>query len=650
MENQYIILDTSKHPAHSFKNGGKSWDEVKDFDNIAMIVPNPFIVLDFDTADDAQIMMRIVDALDIHCRIMKTDRGYHFWFKSSEQLKNFVKARLAIGIYCDRKVCNKNSYVVIKRNGKMREWLKDFPDDEVDTIPKWLMPLKTHSTAFDFKGMKSGDGRNQALFNYIVYMQDNKWTKDDILTTLEIINAYVFAQPLPPSEFSTICRDESFKDVVEVEESEPEESSDGKFKFKHNVFADGLMEKLNIISEDGNLYMYVDGYYKPNNMDIESEMIKEFPEIKESQRQEVLKYLKIKANTAKNKDKYIHPSPYEINLINCRLNIKTGEISLHDSKYLDFCRIPVVYNPKARCDALDEFLNSIFKHDQEVLDLVEEMLGDCLLSENIYQKAFIFFGSGANGKSTFFYIVRKFLGEENVSSIELDKLGVRFQTAELEHKLANIGDDLNYTGIKSNGTIKKLISGDAVQIERKNETPYSFTSYATNLFATNELPRSNDKSDGMMRRLCFIPCLAKFGRGQQNPNLKFDLVTKDALSHLLNRAINGMRRLQKNGEFTLPSVVQRAKEVYIVENSTVLSWIADEDISLDKVLNTSATNLYLMFCNWCRITNIKEITGKKMFNKEVIQKFGLSSQQKKKRTDDGFARFFMKMDEQEMIQ
>lgn len=215
MENQYIILDSSKHPAHSFKGGGKSWDEVKEFDNIAMIVPHPFIVLDFDTADDAEIMMRIVDALDIHCRIMKTDRGYHFWFRSSEQLKNFVKARLAIGIYCDRKVCNKNSYVVIKRNGKLREWLKDFPDDEVEFLPKWLTPLKTHSNSFDFKGMKSGDGRNQALFNYIVYMQDNKWTKDDILTTLEIINNYVFAQPLPPSEFNTICRDESFKDIDE---------------------------------------------------------------------------------------------------------------------------------------------------------------------------------------------------------------------------------------------------------------------------------------------------------------------------------------------------------------------------------------------------------------------------------------------------
>ena len=61
MENQYIILDSSKHPAHSFKGGGKSWDEVKEFDNIAMIVPHPFIVLDFDTADDAEIMMRIVD-------------------------------------------------------------------------------------------------------------------------------------------------------------------------------------------------------------------------------------------------------------------------------------------------------------------------------------------------------------------------------------------------------------------------------------------------------------------------------------------------------------------------------------------------------------------------------------------------------------
>ena len=42
--NRYVILDNNKKPLHEFKNGGKTWDEVKDFNNIGLIIPEPFIV------------------------------------------------------------------------------------------------------------------------------------------------------------------------------------------------------------------------------------------------------------------------------------------------------------------------------------------------------------------------------------------------------------------------------------------------------------------------------------------------------------------------------------------------------------------------------------------------------------------------------
>ena len=93
---QYIILN-GKEPVHKFKDGvgTKSWDEVKDFDNVAVIVPKGYVVLDFDTTSDAEIMLRIVEALDLKCRVMRTTRGIHVWFKSPEEApKNFIKKYL----------------------------------------------------------------------------------------------------------------------------------------------------------------------------------------------------------------------------------------------------------------------------------------------------------------------------------------------------------------------------------------------------------------------------------------------------------------------------------------------------------------------------------------------------------------------------
>lgn len=123
---QYIILD-GKTPTHGFKDGigAKTYDEVKDFDNVAVIVPKGYIVLDFDTTSDAEIMLAIVDGLGLKCRVMKTTRGIHCWFKTDEESpKNFIKQRLAVGIYCDRKAGNRNAYVKIKQDGKPREWIR----------------------------------------------------------------------------------------------------------------------------------------------------------------------------------------------------------------------------------------------------------------------------------------------------------------------------------------------------------------------------------------------------------------------------------------------------------------------------------------------------------------------------------------------
>lgn len=89
MDKKYIVLDDEKKALHRFKDGEKalSWDNVKDFDNVALLVPKPFVVLDFDTVSDATIIQRIIDDLDLKCKIMQTTRGVHVWFKSNEPWK-----------------------------------------------------------------------------------------------------------------------------------------------------------------------------------------------------------------------------------------------------------------------------------------------------------------------------------------------------------------------------------------------------------------------------------------------------------------------------------------------------------------------------------------------------------------------------------
>ena len=72
---RYIILNPDKTPAEKLSDGGHPLEEVKDFDNLAVLIPKPFIVLDFDTSRDAEIILNVVKELDLKCLVMKTTRG-----------------------------------------------------------------------------------------------------------------------------------------------------------------------------------------------------------------------------------------------------------------------------------------------------------------------------------------------------------------------------------------------------------------------------------------------------------------------------------------------------------------------------------------------------------------------------------------------
>lgn len=640
---RYIILN-GKTPTHEFKDGEgtKSWDEVKDFDNVAVVVPKGYVVLDFDTTSDAEIMLKIVEALDLKTRVMRTTRGIHCWFKAPEdEPKNFIKNRLAIGIYCDRKAGGRNAYVKIKQDGKAREWIRKVKASDMDVVPKWLTSVSSPTGKFAFKDMDEGSGRNQELFNYIIYLQTKGFTRDEIRETLEIINTYVFAESLPESELATIYRDESFKpdDVIAEQIAK---SEDKKVGFSHNEFGDRLIEEFNIIGVNGVLYVYEDGYYQADDRIIENKMIELYPNILQRQRAEVLAYIRIKTHVNASELKV---NPYVINLKNTRLDVRNGTCLKFTPNAIEFDRIPVIYDPSAYCADLDKMLNRVFLGDREVINLFEEMLGAVLLKHNRYQKAFLFYGNGSNGKSTILDLIKTFLGARNYSAIALEKVTDRFNTAELENKLANIGDDIDNVTIKDTGTLKKIFSGNATMVERKGERPYTIEPYATHIYSCNAIPRSFDKSDGFYRRWMFIPFNARFSASDPDydPLIGDKITEPTALSYLLNIAIRGAQRLIRNGYFTEPQSVKDALEAYKNDNSTVLSWIEDSELNEDYMLSKPRDVLYSEFTDWCKVSGIKSVnvTGKKTFFREVAQKFDF--EEKAQQKADGKRYFVLKI-------
>ena len=637
---QYIILD-GKTPTHSFRNGEGTfpWSEVKEFDNVGVLVPKGYVVLDFDTTSDAEIMLKIIDALDLKTRVMRTTRGIHCWFKAPEENpKNFIKNRLAIGIYADRKT-NNNGYTKIKQDGVKREWLKNVKAQDIQVVPKWLYSVSSPSGKFNFKGMGEGSGRNQELFNYVVYLQAKGFSREEIRETIEIINEYVFEESLPDSEIATITRDEAFKpdDVI----AEQIKQAEKKAGFNHVEIAEELIAEHKLINYNNVIYEYKDGYYQ--KCDYLGKYCREKVwGIKTTQRNEVVNYIQDMKKILKSDIKI---DPYIVNCKNTRLDIRNGKCLEFTPDAIEFLRLPVTYDPSAYSADLDKMLNRVFCGDREVIDLFEEMLGYGLMRHAKFAKIFLFCGSGSNGKSTVLDLIRTFAGFDNCSSLGINETTSTFGKIELENKYFNIGDDIDKEVIKDTGTLKRISSGNAVTVENKGEKKYSTMLDALLIYSANEIPKSFDKTDGFYRRWTIIPFNASFSPDDEDfdPMIEEKISTPTALSYMLNMALRGAKRLLKRGRFTEPQSVKEALELYKADNSTVLTWIEDKELNLDYFLENPRDVIYEAFTDWCRQSGIKmaNVTGKKNFFKELIQKYDL--EEKPKQKTNGKRYFIMKI-------
>ncbi|MDD3369530.1 MAG: phage/plasmid primase, P4 family [Lachnospiraceae bacterium] len=400
-------------------------------------------------------------------------------------------------------------------------------------------------------------------------------------------------------------------------------------RFSHSEFGDELIAEHHIITLNGKIYIYDDRYYKQDtDRIIEKKMIEIYPDIKRQQRAEVLDYTRIK--TLVNPED-IKSNPYIINVENTRLDLKTGKMLKFTPEAIEFDRIPVSYDPTAYSRDLDKMLNKVFRQDQEIRALFEEMVGYCLIKHCKYEKGFLFTGSGSNGKSTILELIKTFLGSQNYSSLELDKVTAQFKTSLLENKLANIGDDINSKALSDTGTLKKLFSGQSLVAENKGKDPFTLRSHAKHIYSCNEIPRSYDKTDGFYRRWVMIPFNAKFSEKDPDfdPLIGEKITTPTALSYLLNMAIEGAQRLIRKGQFTKPQIVTEALENYKINNSLVLSWISENELDRDGLTQKPRDELYLNFEGWCRISNIKDYPDKRRFDREIMDQYNVTKKQKR---------------------
>lgn len=588
--------------------------EVQTLPEYAGILNENTILIDIDDRKQSEILMRIVEDLQIDCRVYETTRGRHFLFRNDNKvLSCHTGVKLVCGLTADIKIGLKNSYSILKYDNEERfiEW--DIEDGhEYQTLPNFLLPVKRFDV--DFFNLDEGDGRNSVLYEYILKLNQLGISKEESKDILRLINRYVFRTPLDDSEIDTITRDEAF----------PVDTFQDKNGFRHDQFGDYLICNNHIVRINGQLHIYKNGVYVNALREIELAMIKNLPKLKSNQRSEVLKYIDLKAETT-----LVSDAEY-IAFKNGIYNIITGTLESFSPEIVVTNQIPWNYAPEAYSEVAERTLRKIACNDQEIVSLLEECIGYCFYRRNQLGKAFFLTGDKSNGKSTFLSMLGNLLGEDNTSSLDIGELDERFSVAGITGKLANIGDDISdeFLQGRSIARFKKIVTGERIKAEFKGENPFEFAPYAKFLFSANDIPRTKDKTGAVLRRMVIIPFNAVFSKDDPDydPFIAYKLKDRTVMEYLARVGIEGLKRVLVNNGFSESGKVSSALREYETENNPILSFL--EDVPESEIDNHLTNEVYSRYRVFCMENNAHPIS-KASFSKELNRRCGMVSKTSK---------------------
>lgn len=607
------VKTKDKQCVEKFKNRTdfKTLEQVQSLDEYAGILANDAILIDIDDMEQSELLLKICEEENIRCKVLQSRSGMHFLFKNSKIPKCFTKTSLACGLkLIDIKCGLKNSYEVLKIEGKERTVVYDiFEDEEYQEIPKWLFPIGKRE--LDFIDMTTGDGRNQALFNYILTLQSNDFTVEEARETIRIINKYVLKDPLPDDELDVILRDEAFSKPVFFKGT----------SFLFDKFAVFLKNNHHIIRINNQLHLYKDGIYISGLDNIEAVMIQHIPQLNKTKRHEVLAYLDIliRENT--------HAAPPNfIAFRNGIYNVEDDSFSAFSPEYVITNMIPWDWNPYAYFELTDQIMNNISVGDKAVRQLLEEMIGSCFYRSNALAggKAFILTGTGANGKSTFLDMMKCLLGRRNLSVLDLKKLNDRFSTIMMFGKVANIGDDISDEFVVDTAEFKKIVTGQSIDAEQKGQPKFDFDPYCKLIFSANSIPRIGKGRDSgaILRRLCIVPFNAKFTADSSDykPFIGDELKCQESMEYMIQLGLQGLKRVLETRQYTTNAAMQEELIEYEESNNPIIGFFREAENDEIKIEDEVTNVVYRRYNEWCLSNSLQPLSNGE-FSKQVKKHF-----------------------------
>lgn len=622
---------------HAGKRGNPSY-------NIGMAcgqVSGGIIAIDLDCHSDEANGLHFLHDWEVeHGKLPETwtqitgSGGKQLFYRAGQDIRNSANGEIGVDVR------GNGGYVVLPPSlhpcGDCYEWSISPDDMDVadadDKVYDFIRAVsKTKKRSDGWNAEKTGipseikENRNETLFSLGRSFLSRGTGHDEVATLIRSLNATICRPPLPADEVEKLIGSINSKepgnaerdarnggvtaaDIAELESRHgPLHGSRGGLN--SNVLARMVMDRNMARIIDGAPAVWTGEHWEFGSHAIGKCCLEIADNAKKADKSEVMSYIMDKAPHVSADNSF--DGRHYVQFANCTFDVMDWrEVEPKPSMYITN-KLPVELDFTLGPNEADAFLDSIADGDADVVAALKEVMGACMCSKRVLSQSPMLIGraggasgKASNGKSTYLNWLRQILGTENVSSLDIATLGQRFQAGRVVGKLANLGDDIPDGFLKGDelSMFKKLVTGDAIYTDVKNGDGYEFRPTASMVFSMNAVPRLSDTTDGIFRRLAFIPFRNRFAPGLPgyDPNMASKLARPEVLKRGAALGLLALGELIERGGLTpIPDMVAEIEEVK-QDNDSVTRWLFEECVTVADVDKRPTATVFNEYFDWCK--------------------------------------------------
>lgn len=202
--------------------------------------------------------------------------------------------------------------------------------------------------------------------------------------------------------------------------------------------------------------------------------------------------------------------PYYLCCPNGVIDLTNGELLNPRPDWLCYKITNTKYTPHAPCPNFMKFLDETFQEDPGLINFVQRWFGYSLTTDVSAQLFTVFYGLGANGKSTLVETIQKVMGTYVKTAppdtfIQKQAGGIPNDIAALRGARTVLTTETEANARLAEAKVKSMTGGDRVSARYMRGEFFEFTPTWKITISTNHRPRISGGDYGIWRRVVLVP-------------------------------------------------------------------------------------------------------------------------------------------------